>query len=554
MKIDYLKINSRFKNLDHIEVNLDENHLMTVVVGWNGAGKSNLLEALVAIFRDLDLGESPRFAYEIKYRLGDDSSGDAASSLWVRVRADPTLGNSPASQYQIQTSRADQKDLLGENVWLNAPLSRVTRDKQGRSDYLPRHLFAYYSGPSDRLESYFKKHRTDFYRRLLRNELQLEGEIRPLFYAKPIHSQFVLLAFFLGESNSQELEFLNEYLGIESLDAVHFVLRRPGWAKSAKRNELFWGASGVVREFLDRLLPHALAPIKVTRNEDVSLTGSSVTNEFFHLFLPDLEAMRAVAGSLSPDVFFKMLESMLLSEILAEVRVRVKVRYSDGALSFRELSEGEQQLLTVLGLLKFTGGKDSLFLLDEPDTHLNPAWTVKYLGFLRKFVPIQATSHVLMVTHDPLALAELEKGQVQIMWRDSDGIVHADIPEIDPRGMGYAGILTSDMFGLGSTLDEYTTNLLRKRRAILEKEIVNDADSAELDKLNRELDGMGFSTAHWDEDYREYLQIRKKVYPEVFHPTTEDTPEAKKVRREKAQEIIRQILEEEADRKQEGNQ
>ena len=72
MKIDYLKINSRFKNLDHIEVNFDENHLMTVVVGWNGAGKSNVLEALVAIFRDLDLGESPRFAYEIKYILGDD--------------------------------------------------------------------------------------------------------------------------------------------------------------------------------------------------------------------------------------------------------------------------------------------------------------------------------------------------------------------------------------------------------------------------------------------------------------------------------------------------
>ena len=283
-----------------------------------------------------------------------------------------------------------------------------------------------------------------------------------------------------------------------------------------KRDELFWGASGVVREFLDRLLPHALAPIKVTRNEDVSLTGSSVTNEFFHLFLPDLEALRAVAGSLSPDVFFKMLESMLLSEILAEVRVRVKVRYSDGALSFRELSEGEQQLLTVLGLLKFTGGKDSLFLLDEPDTHLNPAWTVKYLGFLREFVPNQATSHVLMVTHDPLALAELEKGQVQIMWRDTDGIVHADIPESDPRGMGYAGILTSDMFGLGSTLDEYTTERLRDRRAILEKETLDDTDRARLIQLNAELDSMGFSTAHWDEDYREYLQMRKKVYPEVF--------------------------------------
>jgi hypothetical protein len=143
--------------------------------------------------------------------------------------------------------------MFGQDVWTSAPLARVARDKQGRSDYLPRYLFAYYSGPSDRLESYFRKHRTDFYRRLLRNELQLEGEIRPLFYAKPIHSQFVLLAFFLGDSNSHELGFLNKHLGIEGLDAVHFVLRRPAWAKSAMRDDLFWGAGGVVREFLERM-------------------------------------------------------------------------------------------------------------------------------------------------------------------------------------------------------------------------------------------------------------------------------------------------------------
>lgn len=551
MKIDYLKINSRFKNLDHIEVNFDESNLMTIIVGWNGAGKSNVLEALVAIFRDLDLGKSPRFAYEVRYRLGNKGSTEADGPLWVRVKADPSWGSTASRQYHIQASRAQQKDLVNEDVWVKIPLSKVTRDRQGQSDYLPRYLFAYYSGPSDRLEDYFKKHRTDFYGQLLQSKIQLEGEIRPLFYAKPIHSQFVLLAFFLGESNSQELEFLNKYLGIESLDAVHFVLRRPGWAKLANRDELFWGSGGVVREFLERLLPEALAPLKVTRNEDVSLTGRPIENEFFHLFLPDLEALRAVAGSLSPDVFFKMSESMLLSDILAEVRVRVKVRYADGALSFRELSEGEQQLLTVLGLLKFTGGQDSLFLLDEPDTHLNPAWTVKYLSFLSKFVPSPDTSHVLMVTHDPLALAELEKGQVQIMWRDAELNVHAAAPESDPRGMGYAGILTSDMFGLGSTLDEYTTNLLRDRRAILEKGTLNDTERSRLDDLNRELDSMGFSTAHWDEDYREYLQLRKQLYPKIFLNNGEDTPEAKQMRKAKAEEIIRQILEEEAQKRQE---
>jgi predicted ATP-binding protein involved in virulence len=40
MKIDYLKINSRFKNLDKVKIDFGEKELMTVVVGWNGAGKS----------------------------------------------------------------------------------------------------------------------------------------------------------------------------------------------------------------------------------------------------------------------------------------------------------------------------------------------------------------------------------------------------------------------------------------------------------------------------------------------------------------------------------
>ncbi|MFH4346997.1 AAA family ATPase, partial [Acinetobacter baumannii] len=51
MKVDKLHIRSRFKNLVNVKIDFDENHLMTVVVGRNGSGKSNVLEALVAIFR-----------------------------------------------------------------------------------------------------------------------------------------------------------------------------------------------------------------------------------------------------------------------------------------------------------------------------------------------------------------------------------------------------------------------------------------------------------------------------------------------------------------------
>ncbi|WP_156294406.1 AAA family ATPase [Serratia oryzae] len=544
MKVNKLHIRSRFKNLENVKVDFDENHLMTVVVGRNGSGKSNVLEALVAIFRNLDLGDAPPFSYELIYRLGEPHKQNQPSERWLEITidADPTRGTT-AKQYQVQV-----RDLLADNA-LNdmfvekpsdetIPFSKVKRDKEGKAPYLPNYVFAYYSGPSDRLENHFKKHRTNFYRRLLEDKLDLKGDIRPLFYAKPHHSQFVLLAFFLSEQDSTEKAFLREHLGITDLDSIHFVMRQPGWAK--QKGELFWGARGVVRRFLDELIKHTLSPVKVTRPEDTSLTGSNIRNEFFHLFLPDVNALREFAKDLNPDELFKMLESTLLSEIISGVSIRVKVSSSKEPLTFRELSEGEQQLLTVLGLLKFTGGKDSLFLLDEPDTHLNPSWAVKYLKFLSEFVPNHETSHLLMVTHHPLAIAELKKEQVQVMWRDSSFQVHAQEPEESPRGMGYGGILTSDMFGLLTTLDNSTERLLRLRRRFTEKTELSPIQSGRLRKIDKAIEGLGFTTAHWDEEYAQYLRMRREVEKET--EAVNVTPELKHVRKERAKAIVQRML------------
>src|ERR1700730_17576643 len=68
MRIDRLKIRG-FKNLDDVDIDFDQDSLETVLIGQNGSGKSNVIEALATIFRDLDY---PRRDSEFDYYIAYD--------------------------------------------------------------------------------------------------------------------------------------------------------------------------------------------------------------------------------------------------------------------------------------------------------------------------------------------------------------------------------------------------------------------------------------------------------------------------------------------------
>jgi recombinational DNA repair ATPase RecF len=81
MRLSYLKID-HFKNLKGFAVDFDEKceEPVTVVLGRNGAGKSNLFEALIIIFRDLIKGKTTAdFGYDLRYTLRGGSIACAYS-------------------------------------------------------------------------------------------------------------------------------------------------------------------------------------------------------------------------------------------------------------------------------------------------------------------------------------------------------------------------------------------------------------------------------------------------------------------------------------------
>src|SRR5689334_2517957 len=206
MKLDYLWVEN-FKNLQDLKADFNESpgELFTVLLGRNGLGKSNLLEVLVVIFRDLFLGNETEFGFELRFTI---QRGETK----VLVRNDPNAEN-PQGRFVFRVVEKNQteKNLRRDDL----------KGSRGRA-YLPRHVFAYYSGPSDRLEEHFRPHQKQFYRDLLKGK---KSPFRPMFYARPVHSNFVLLAFFTKEDRVVE-EFLRERLRIEGLESVLFVLRK----------------------------------------------------------------------------------------------------------------------------------------------------------------------------------------------------------------------------------------------------------------------------------------------------------------------------------------
>lgn len=539
MRIDRLYIQS-FGNLDDFEVDFHVTSWRQVIVGRNGVGKSNLLEAITWIFRDLDLEKDPSFGYEIEYhcnnhyvrirsslvKAGKEEAGQYKRTYWVAAATAQPIESTTDRSY------VELKQL--EFYKLNRPVEteQALKSPSGRHPkvpnpqrLLPLYVVGYYSGVSQRLYEAFEAHEKRYYREQIEGT---EAPLRPLFLAKPHHSQFSLLSFFAAADRHAE-KFLKEELRIEGLASVLFTLHEPYWKKkpsqtSGQVDQRFWRAKGRVESFLSSLFDQSFAPMAGSERRPISI-GRIKTFETRYCYLPDERALRKVAEDLPPREFFARLESTIFSDVLSpdgtDLHVRVKLRDGTEPVLFKQLSEGEQQLLTIIGLMRFTAENESLFLLDEPDTALNPAWCLDFMQNLEDYGGNPANSQIILTTHSPLTFAGLDSNEVVVLERDQAGKVWSQHPSSPPKGMGFQAILTSDFFGLRSTLDRATLRDLDEKRSLALKENKNDADRAKLAELNARLGELDFGKAARDPLYLEFIRAMTRAQeanPQIAMP------------------------------------
>ncbi|WP_267397932.1 AAA family ATPase [Pseudomonas sp. GM_Psu_2] len=520
------------------------------LIGQNGTGKSNLIEALITIFRDVDLEREAAFDYTLEYSIRGHV---------VRIEADSAKQKRP--YVWVDGDRVSQ-----EYLTKNDPPDKEQPDRRRGPRLLPTHIFSYYSGRNERIETLFQEHQRRFNLRqeitadevlpeqLLENFTGTEADIRAvedakrrrearlkqagddrlrrLFYCRGGHSQLVLLACLLSDDPVFQKVLKN--LHIESLESALFVLKEPHRLREKRRGgkfdeqELnegdprFWYARGnVVSEFLDKLWQVSWAPIEQEATKQIDFRGRTEKQKQLYLFVPSQEKLKQL-GELagSTDSFFRYAEGAYIGDLIDEVRITVKKRDEHGGkVSFTHLSEGELQMLTVLGLMRITREDNCLFLLDEPDTHLNPIWKLRYFDDIEGVLSsendslVQAKSQILITTHDPMMVGSLRKEQVYII-RKRDGSTLVEQPDEHPQGMGVSGLLKSEMFGLPSTLDRHTLNMLQRRNDLLARrkhEGLNDDEQRELELLVVRLDDLGFSREYRDPMYQLFIEQMYKV-------------------------------------------
>lgn len=166
----------------------------------------------------------------------------------------------------------------------------------------------------------------------------------------------------------------------------------------------------------------------------------------------------------------------------------LRIKRGDTSLDFRELSSGYQAVgALVLDLARIFIDKwdsleaaEGLVLIDEIETHLHPRWQMQVVASLRAAFP---RVQFVATTHSPLCLRGLRRGEVRVLRSSPSGQtwIDDDLPSV--QGLSADQLLTSEHFGLYSTLDEKMQSVYERYYQLISTRVLKPSEREELQRL-----------------------------------------------------------------------
>jgi restriction system-associated AAA family ATPase len=167
--------------------------------------------------------------------------------------------------------------------------------------------------------------------------------------------------------------------------------------------------------------------------------------------------------------------------------VRFRKRGVAQPMMLKELSDGEHQLLHSLGLCLLFRETNTLFLLDEPETHFNPEWRANFITRMRQCLPGNTSvgQEMLITTHTPFLISDSKPDKVLVFAKDkASGSASISQPDYNTFGASINKI-TIKTFGKRETIGGHAQALLEALRARFERGTENK--EALISEIHRQL-------------------------------------------------------------------
>lgn len=426
---------SQYKNLRNFSIAFDGDGFIDIFVGKNGSGKSNFLEAMIEIFDHVFSFDPDAVGPGFDYAISFEISGTETRIEW-------------------QDSLLNINDDTGRRTIGTTPL--------------PDNVLVYYSGQNGNVTTLVARYEDRYRRRLRRPDATM---ISRFVGIGPACKKLLIVVLMLLPEDNLARRYLCQKLGILSNSRiVRIVLKRPEFAGTGdfdpfENKQLFWGATGVVRSFLDQL---------VTCLESDFTPGTLYDREKDCYVLEcNLDTFRENYGDLTSETIFRSFDALRIVGMLDDIGIRIAL---DG-LEISELnhfSDGQFQSVYVFAVSELFKQRNCLTLLDEPDAFLHPEWQFNFLDQVSAISAEAAqTNHILLSSHSASTVAAQHDHRIRMFSSGATGVM-ADQP--DKTNIIHslsAGLITFSETEASLNIEQFLANT---SRSVLFTEGVTDAE------------------------------------------------------------------------------
>jgi predicted ATPase len=382
----------QYKNLRNFALNFDGNSFIDVFVGKNGTGKSNLFEALIEIFRHLTEfgsdGNPIAFEYAISYEI--DSQDTVIE--WKRGK--------------LRINNNEDRKTIGKKL-------------------LPDNILIYYSGHNTTVDGLVQRYEETFRKRIKGANL---GDSRRFIGIGSQYKSLLLAVLLAQPDDNKAREFISKKLGIASIgNDMRLEFNRPAFANGRlKMLEVdaienfdprthYWGADGITRDFLDKLVSCIKGEFK---HGDVY----DFANDRYQ-FNINLELFQQRFPPEQVTDVFRQFDNLKTLGLLGEISIPLQL--ANGVeTTIDYFSDGQFQSGYIYSIVELFKNRNCITLLDEPDSFLHPEWQFDFLKQVFEITDNTAEkNHVLLSSHSATTLVNYDR-QIRLFSLTDNGIIN----------------------------------------------------------------------------------------------------------------------------------